>query len=301
MKKNKLIGLVCLLGLGVVVLGSVKPTIHNNGKPVKPVAKFSSKTPPPAKVAATNAAPRFDFDSFRVISDRNIFNPSRYPRSSGRPANVEENKVVVDSFTLVGIVCNEKGQFAFFDAANTQYRKTAKPGSHVAGYTVKGIDEMRVVLEHEGAELEMVVGKQMNRQEDGTWVVADRPEGSATYASTSSYSSSSGSRSYGSSGYNRDGNSSYRSYSGGFNPGGAMPGMPGGFPSGGFPGATAFGQPGGMPGVMGSPPGGVPGAAPAAVSGSNVGPAGGGSTSGGAPEAELLRRLMERRAQEQGR
>jgi hypothetical protein len=299
MKKIILILLTSVLGWGMVVWGADKPSKHNN-KPVKqtvkPSFKPSSKTPPPTKVTGTNAAPRFDYDSFRVISDLNIFNPSRYPRSSGRPANVEEKKVVVDSFTLVGIVCNEKGQFAFFDAANTQYRKTAKPGSHVAGYTVKGIDEMRVVLELEGSELEMVVGKQMNRQEDGTWVVADRPEGSATFASTSSYSSSSNSRSYGSSSYNRNGNSSSHNHSSG-----TTPGMPGGFPPGGTPGGTSFGLPGGMPGAMGSPPGALPGGVPGNMPGGNFGPAGGGSSSGGAPEAELLRRLMERRAQEQGR
>ena len=108
MKKIILILLTFVLGWGMVVWGADKPPKHNN-KPVKQNFKPSSKTPLPSKVAATTNGPvKVDYDSFRMISDRNIFNPSRYPRSSGRTAAVEEKQVVVDSFTLVGIVCNEK-------------------------------------------------------------------------------------------------------------------------------------------------------------------------------------------------
>src|SRR5690348_9065903 len=56
----------------------------------------------------SNSSP-LDFSAFRLVVDRNIFDPNRAPRR-GPTAPVR----TVDAFTLVGTMSYEKGIFAFF-------------------------------------------------------------------------------------------------------------------------------------------------------------------------------------------
>src|SRR5262245_40802567 len=59
---------------------------------------------------STNAPSRLSYDSFRMVSDRNIFNPNRYARSSGSSRTRSESRSAsrVESFTLVGLMVYEK-------------------------------------------------------------------------------------------------------------------------------------------------------------------------------------------------
>ena len=80
--------------------------------------------------SAAGAVPaRGDFVSFRVITERNIFNPRRYGRSSKAPPPRTEPEKVVKSerFALLGTMSYEKGRYAFFDGSSTDFRKVAKP------------------------------------------------------------------------------------------------------------------------------------------------------------------------------
>ena len=53
-----------------------------------------------ARAETTNAPARLDFNSFRMISDRNIFNPSRYARNSSRPRTDSISKRPSATMTL---------------------------------------------------------------------------------------------------------------------------------------------------------------------------------------------------------
>lgn len=75
---------------------------------------------------APNAPARPSFDAFRVISDRNIFNPNRFARNSSRVRTETRPTARADAFTLVGLMAYEKGTFAFFDGA--QIRLSQDPG-----------------------------------------------------------------------------------------------------------------------------------------------------------------------------
>src|SRR5437016_4611968 len=67
--------------------------------------------------AQTNSSSAPDFNSFRIITQRNIFDPNR--SGIGRPFtrhNPSSNRTI-DAFALVGTMSYEKGKFAFFDGA----------------------------------------------------------------------------------------------------------------------------------------------------------------------------------------
>src|SRR5438445_33241 len=104
-----------------------------------------------ARAQTTNAPPSpLDFQSFRLITDRNIFDPNRSPRSvtSGRTEGRKPAKT--EAFSLVGTMSYEKGDFAFFDGTLSEYRKTLKPGDTIAGYKINAVAADRVQLELNG-------------------------------------------------------------------------------------------------------------------------------------------------------
>ena len=127
------------------------------------------------RAQSTNAIARPDYQSFKIITDRNIFDPNRSSRSSRnrtegpRPARVE-------SFALVGTMSYENGTYAFFDGTGSSYRKAIKTGDTIAGYKVADISADRVKLETNGQQIELSVGVQMRKQDEGEWQLAGRAE-----------------------------------------------------------------------------------------------------------------------------
>ena len=109
-----------------------------------------------------------DFDSFKIISQRNIFDPNRSGlRSNYRPSNRPTH--VVDAFALVGTMSYEKGKFAFFDGQSSQYKKVLEPGANIAGYTVKNVTPKAVTLAANGKEFQMKIGTQLRNEGANGW------------------------------------------------------------------------------------------------------------------------------------
>ena len=115
--------------------------------------------------------------------DRNIFDPNRYPRRPGIEARVRRPKSF-DSLTLVGTMTYEKGTFAFFDGTSSEYKKALKLTDAIAGYKVTNIAPNSVKLASGTNELELSVGAQLRREEDGPWLLAGQ---SRSYAATPSF------------------------------------------------------------------------------------------------------------------
>jgi len=142
----------------------------------------------------------FDLRSFRIIYERNIFNPNRSPRSSGAPPvtrrETERRPVVrTESFALVGTMSYEKGSYAFFDGSSSQYRKVIQPDEAIAGFKVTAVTPKCVTLEHEGKSIELCVGMQMSKtDEEKDWRMQERsePASSSSNSSSSSTASSGG-------------------------------------------------------------------------------------------------------------
>ena len=134
-----------------------------------------------AAAQETNRIKPNDFSAFRVITDRNIFDPNRRPRVASGPA-----PAIVDSFSLAGTMSYEKGRFAVFDGTSSEYHKVLEPGGSIAGYTVKEIRPDAVKLVSGTNQLELAVGMQMRRNAEGRWSVAELAESSGnSYASNS--------------------------------------------------------------------------------------------------------------------
>src|SRR5262245_16650 len=75
----------------------------------------------------TNKSASADYSAFKIITDRNIFNPQRHARVNGQERKEANRPATVDSFSLVGTMSYAKGTFAFFDGSSSEYRKVLKP------------------------------------------------------------------------------------------------------------------------------------------------------------------------------
>lgn len=137
-----------------------------------------------------------DFSAFNLITERNIFDPNRMPHSGP----VVQAKTV-DAFSLVGTMSYSKGDFAFFDGTSADYKKVLKPAESIAGYTVLAIASDSVKLGRDNKQIELPIGTQMRRQEDGTW---SEVAGAGSYTSSSTASSSNSQSGPGSSGAESD-------------------------------------------------------------------------------------------------
>ena len=137
-------------------------------------------------LAGTNNGPvTLDYASFKIIVDRNIFDPNRWPHKEKPPQVVSRSKSF-DSLTLVGIMSYEKGTFAFFDGTSSEYKKALKLTDSIAGYKVTNIAPHGVKLASGTNELELSVGAQLRREEDGPWLLTGQSTSyAATLASTS--------------------------------------------------------------------------------------------------------------------
>ena len=135
------------------------------------------------------------FDAFKIITQRNIFDPNR--TTPGRPRRSEDRPkpVRVDYLNLVGAMSYEKGSFAFFDGTSSEYRKSVKAGDSIAGYNVAEVTPNQVTLESDGKKVHLPVGAQLKRQDEGEWQLNSTPESftSSGGGSPSSSSSTSGS------------------------------------------------------------------------------------------------------------
>ena len=131
--------------------------------------------------SGTNNGPVvLSYAAFQLIADRNIFDPSRIPHGPGAP-RVRQAPKSIDSLTLVGTMSYEKGTFAFFDGTSSDYRKALKLTDSIAGYKVANITPNSVKLAAGTNELNLSVGGQLRREEDGPWRLSGQP---TSYAAT---------------------------------------------------------------------------------------------------------------------
>jgi hypothetical protein len=138
--------------------------------------------------AQSNSVPGpADYDSFsRFVTERNIFDPNRYPHSSpNRPAYHPSVSRSAPAFTLVGTMNYQKGMFAFFDGNNSDLRKVLyqSDSNSIAGYTVAEITLTGVKLQSADKKktVAMKIGEIM-RQVGNEWQLAGQGELAASPA-----------------------------------------------------------------------------------------------------------------------
>ena len=112
------------------------------------------------------------FDAFRVIVDRNIFNPNRNPRTRSAP---EEKPPQVEEISLVGTLQYDKGLIAFFDSSAAEFRKNLREGDSIAGFKIRRILADGVELVRDDQPVSLRVAQQLRRREGGDWTVSAAP------------------------------------------------------------------------------------------------------------------------------
>jgi hypothetical protein len=164
--------LIALFLFGVMAARAADET---NAAPAQAAEPAPMKATEVVEAKPTNAPTLTGFDAFKVIAQRNIFDPNRRREGGGPVAPVERPKRT-DAFTLVGAIAYEKGQFAFFEGSSSEYRKSVKAGDNFAGYKVAQVSPAQVTLEAEGKKVEMPVGSQMRRIEGEEWKMSAHAE-----------------------------------------------------------------------------------------------------------------------------
>ncbi|MES2696167.1 MAG: hypothetical protein V4773_22030 [Verrucomicrobiota bacterium] len=125
-----------------------------------------------ASAKAAPEAPRnpSDFEAFRIVVDRNIFNANRTSRSRATEAVAPR----VETVALVGIVKDDHKLVAVFDSPDEAYRKALNTGESIAGFEVKKInpDSVELALGEKAFALRM--SQQLRRVEGGEWRTTGR-------------------------------------------------------------------------------------------------------------------------------
>jgi hypothetical protein len=148
----------------------------------------------PARAQSNDIPGETDYGAFsRFITQRNIFDPNRYPHEShtyqrtvSRPSNS------APAFTLVGTMSYAKGNFAFFSGNGDDFKKILPVSGTIAGYTVKEITLTQAILQGpDKTNLQMNIGDQL-RQENNGWQLAVATDVSAPAAAGADDSTNSG-------------------------------------------------------------------------------------------------------------
>ncbi len=163
-------------------------TTATNAPPVESTAEKSPETsvedkPAVATEVSTNApaapAPtrisgkKVEFAEFRLIGDRNIFNPNRSPRSNrGGRGGPERKPVKIETFTLVGLMTYDRGDVAYFDSSASAFRKSVRTNDTIAGYRVTSLTPTEAKLEADGKTIVAHVGTKFRRTDGGPWETA---------------------------------------------------------------------------------------------------------------------------------
>ena len=138
----------------------------------------------PVAAEDISADTRPDFNSFQVIDQNNIFNPSRRPP---RGPNRSTPVVRVYSFTLNGTMSYENKGYAFFDGNAVNRGTVFGLADTINGYKIAEITNNTVKLAAASNQfITLKVGMQMKKVENGPWKLV----GSSEPASESSSSSS---------------------------------------------------------------------------------------------------------------
>lgn len=172
-------------------LSKVRSALHIHLAGIAAFISFSAL----AQTPELSPAPALSFDFFKLISERNIFNPNRRSAAEQQaaPRQVQTPPPRTETFALTGTLIHQGGTFAFFDGSVSDYRAVLKPGLQIAGFTITGVTQNSVKLKSDDAELDLAIGMQMRKRGDEKWqLIAERLslEPAATNTTADSESSS---------------------------------------------------------------------------------------------------------------
>jgi len=115
------------------------------------------------------------FESYRIVVDRNIFDPNRRASRPERRSTPTEPVPQPDQLAVTGVLIHEGIEVAFFEGTKPEYSVDLKEGGTVAGYTVVQIRTDGLKLSKDGQEIELPVGSGLSRHDEGEWELSSSP------------------------------------------------------------------------------------------------------------------------------
>jgi hypothetical protein len=115
-----------------------------------------------------------DFSAFQLLTERNIFNPNRSSRTARAESRPAPRNPQIESFTLVGTLGDGEQWTAFFDGTRSELRGRLRQNETIGGYTLSGITNTGVQLDDGTNRVQLRVGMQLRREDNGPWLVAER-------------------------------------------------------------------------------------------------------------------------------
>jgi hypothetical protein len=155
-------------GLLAVVLAGVAAIAA--GADSKAPAANAAATPASASAKPAPTVAKGSFDSFRLIGDRNIFDPNRRNRSA-RSASNEPAAPTGDTIAFVGTMDYDQGVYAFFDSSDARFRQVLPAGGKLAEFVVKHVGARSVDLTRDGKVTTLQITQQLHRPDGGEWTV----------------------------------------------------------------------------------------------------------------------------------
>jgi hypothetical protein len=134
-----------------------------------------------------NASSAVSLQNFKIITQRNIFDPNRRAGSGERGRRIDPNRLArADGFSLVGTLIDKRGEFAFFSGSDPKYKKVLKVAGIIADYKVTEVAPDYVELESNSSnQVKMSVGMQMKKLDAGEWQLVDGTVALATVSDAS--------------------------------------------------------------------------------------------------------------------
>jgi hypothetical protein len=115
--------------------------------------------------SAAASAPQTGFESFQIISQKNIFDPFRRPRVGSVAAAPPTYY-----FKLSGTMSYEDKSYAFFDGSGIRGGRAFQPAETINGYKIAEIADNYVKLMASSNQfVKLSVGMQMKRTGTGPW------------------------------------------------------------------------------------------------------------------------------------
>ncbi len=115
--------------------------------------------------------PSGEFQKFKLVYERNIFDPNRRPPRL--TPTITPPPTRIDAFTFVGTGISADITYAFFDSSDPNYRKALKVSETIAGFKLTDIAPDCVTLTSlsstNSRTVQLYVLMQMRRQDEGEW------------------------------------------------------------------------------------------------------------------------------------
>ncbi len=114
-----------------------------------------------------------DFAKYRIIVDRNIFDPARRSDEPVQRHIVEKTEFApppVEHLYLTGVLLADDGErLAFFEGSKPEYMAVIDQGKQIAGFTVADVESDHVTLARDGSTTDLFVGTGLSRTEGEPW------------------------------------------------------------------------------------------------------------------------------------